>query len=600
MKYSYEELISEIEKRREKVILEIELKEDNDKIDFLKYFFDHYNLEKITTLADIFPSELITIYLLEENRELDYDVVSEEIKEIDEFIDTIGLDFLEVLIDNLEELDTDKLEELISKEHNLSLIEKIKFIKQVNDLFENIGIANIGFNTTSNIFKILKTARTLKKIKNEKYLTFLMFVKHFNNELDKIKALNPEVQEKRLNTILNRIVDKAKVNETYKPLYEYYQEVENKIKKEARERSKKLYGYEKILDIVRQEKDKKEIVNIDQYLDKVYEKDLEVLILKYIYTHNKQYYDKLEAEYAYKSENSMNKYISYFNEISISFKEQNEELQQKIMKDSLDVVKEKVALLQKLNLEEKELLDILANTSLETIKELDELLRNNYISKEFILNDLTIYYNEEKLTKVTTNIEHLLKERINLRAIEDKSFLLTNNDILIRNIELLKLVGINLKTIKVKSLEMLSDETLINKIASLIELGLEKLLIYEPEILNLDNNLIKRIVIAKTIGMEIVQDNRLNETIANKNDFFVADSMLDLYLLDRDNSNYKTTGTIIFDKEEQKNDKQYYNIEGIRIPKLRVNNLQISLENIIKPSFYTQEEVKVLERHKSI
>ena len=89
MNYSYEELISEIEKRREKVIFEIESKKDDDKIDFLKYFFDNYRLEKITTLANIFPSELVTIYLLEQNRELDYDVVLEEIREIDEFIDRI-------------------------------------------------------------------------------------------------------------------------------------------------------------------------------------------------------------------------------------------------------------------------------------------------------------------------------------------------------------------------------------------------------------------------------------------------------------------------------------------------------------------------------
>lgn len=600
MEFSYEQLVSEIENRRENVISEMEPKKEENKIDFLNYFFQYYSPEKLNSLADIHPCEFITLCLLEENRDMDFDILLKEIKEIANFLDNMGLKYLEPLIENLDRIDAKELDELIAIENSVSIIETIKYMKKVTDIFDNVGGIPIGLNPIDNISKYLKTARILKKIQNQEYLHFLLFTRFFKTELRTFTLLNPELQEKKLNSLLKKSINRTNVNAIYSPLYAYYREVENQEKKEERERNKKIYGYKALLDILKQDKDKEEIVNVDQYLDKIYEKDLEVLVLRYIYTHNQQYYNQLQEEYTSKSENSISRYISYFNEMSISFNEQDEQLQQQIMKDSLDIVKEKVTILQNLKLEEKELLYILANANLETIKKLEELLRNNYINRDFILNNLTIYYDEEKLKVVTINIESILKEKINLKLIEDKSFLLTDNNILLRNLKLLKSVGVNLKTLKAKSLEMLSDEFLVNKIASLIELGLEKLLICDPEVLNLDNNLIKRIVIARIIGMEIVKDNKLSEQLANKNEFFVADSMLDTYLLDRDNSNYKTNGVIIFDKEEQTDEKQYYDIEGIRIPKLRVNKLKISLESIIKPSFYTQEEVKKIEKYKKM
>lgn len=600
MKYTYDELISEIEKRTEKTILEIQNNKEEEKMVFLKYFFKNYHAEEITSLADIYPSELLMIYLMEENREIPFEDILNEIIELNDVIDGVGTDFLEALVNNIELFDMDELQKLISKENKINVIEKQQIIKRVHNLFIKIGIDEIEKNSIDSIFAILRMTRIIKSVKKQEYLEFLLFVKELNDSINNIKFLKPELREKKLNSILRKNLNMDEINAAYQPIFNYYIEEENKIKKEERERNRKLYGYRKLLDMLKQEKDKKEIVNIDKYMENIHEKDLETLVLKYIYNHNKKYYDDLEKEYKYKVENSINSYISYFNEISISFNDQDEKLQEDIMKDTLDIVKEKVSYLQKLHLKEKEMLTVLAKSNLETIKQIDELLKSNHLNKEFILNNLTIYYDFEKLKTVVNNINCLVKEKANLKTIEEKEFLLADNMTLIKNIELLKIVGINLKTIKGNNLKMLSDSNLISKITSLIELGLDKQLVVEPDILSLDDNLSKRIVIAKMVGLDIIKDNKLNETVANPNSFFVTNSMLDTYLLDRNNSNYSEVGTIIFNKEEQDNDKKYFEIEGIRIPKLRVNNLKISLENIIRPSFYTKEEVKVLEKYKSI
>lgn len=599
MEYKYKDLVSEIEKRTEKTVLEIQNNNGKERLDFLKYFFDNYHFDEVTSLTNIFPSELLTIYLMEENRDIEFDDIFNEIQETNEMIDSLGSKFLEVLVDNISEFDMDEIQELIKKEGKLNYIQQQKFSKKINNLFSKIGICEIGTNSIDNIFKILKITRMIKHIKKEEYLDFLIFTQSLDKELNNIKFLVPELREKKLNNILKEALNIDGINKVYQPLYNYYVETENREKKLERERNKKLYGYRKLLDILKQDNNKKEIINIDKYLENIHEKDLETIVLKYIYSHNKKYYDELEKEYIYKSENSINNYISYFNEMSISFNDQDEKLQQDIMKDTLDIIKQKVSYLQKLHLNEKELLNLLAKSNLETIKQIDDLLKNSILNKEFILNNLIIYYNLEKFETLLTNINCLIKEKVNLKTIEEKEFLLIDNQMLIKNIELLKTVGINLKTIKGNNLKMLSDANLLSKITSLIELGLEKQIVVEPDILNLDDNLPKRIVIAKTVGMDIIKDDKLNPKIASSKDFFVMDSMLAMYLLDRNNSNYNCNKTIIFDEVEKDNNKQYFEIEGIRIPKLRVNNLKISLENIIKPSFYTKEEVKTLEKYRN-
>ena len=81
----------------------------------------------------------------------------------------------------------------------------------------------------------------------------------------------------------------------------------------------------------------------------------------------------------------------------------------------------------------------------------------------------------------------------------------------------------------------------------------------------------------------------------DKDNFFVNDSEVNSYLLDRDNSNYHSNLLIAFYGGDAS--MFSYDIEGIKIPKVKVKNLSVSLENLVNGSLYTSNQVKILEKH---
>ena len=130
-----------------------------------------------------------------------------------------------------------------------------------------------------------------------------------------------------------------------------------------------------------------------------------------------------------------------------------------------------------------------------------------------------------------------------------------------------------------------------------IKYAYEEIIKSKPEVLNADKNLAKRIIISRIVGMDIIEDGNINEKIIQKDDFFVRDMDIDKYLFDRDNSNYNTELMIEFNTNINEEGLSYI-VEGIVIPKARVTNLCVSLNDIIRPSLYTQEEIKKLEKYK--
>ena len=142
---------------------------------------------------------------------------------------------------------------------------------------------------------------------------------------------------------------------------------------------------------------------------------------------------------------------------------------------------------------------------------------------------------------------------------------------------------------------MLAKDDLVEEISSIIEVSVETELVKQPALLNSDKNLVKRILISESVGEDIYDNGYVKESIINKDSFFVSDNEVDQYLFDRDNSNYHSNHVIIF--EENSKSPFSYDIEGIKVPKLKVENLSISLENLVCTSMYSKEEIKVLEKH---
>ena len=370
-------------------------------------------------------------------------------------------------------------------------------------------------------------------------------------------------------------------------------EIEKEENFKTKTRTKKIYRYIELKEILEKESKKKEITNIDYILDKVLDDDIKRLCLEYIYSHNEKYYEELYQEYSYKSENPIKKYISYFNTLGINFLEIEEQTQKQIMAFSLEILKNQIKQLPNISFDKNILIAISSRNSLPVIEELNKLLKTNYIDLALLSMNQNIYCDENIFKNLKANIRILEKSKVNIRELENKQILLTSNAILSKNIELLKKLDISLKGLN--NLDMLAKEDLVEEISLFVEIGFETELVKQPALLNSDKNLVKRILISESVGEDIYDNGYVKESIINKDSFFVSDNEVDQYLFDRDNSNYHSNHVIIF--EENSKSPFSYDIEGIKVPKLKVENLSISLENLVCTSMYSKEEIKVLEKH---
>lgn len=602
--HSYDELIKLITMKRDTIILNSKELADS-RIRFLRDFFNQYSPKRISSFFSLKPSELLLTILLYEEKNTSFLELEEKVKLVEELLDMLDGNKMMAIQSVASDLEIEECNKLLEDVyHTETFTENIKMQKKIVELFKkkkNKGI--LVFLLTcmkSDLFSnILELVALFKRIENKEYQAMFIFICQLHQEItfakDKLSSsMNEDMAEKIVKEVMSHRINQKEFDNSFNPLYQYYLSLEKIQSTIQRENNKKLYSYTELLSILEQEHKKEEIQNINSILEKAIETDIQTACLKYIYSHNEKYYQKLEEEYAYKNENSISKFIDCFNRIGISFTEFSEETRREIMQKSLEEIQKMIKLLLKLSFPNSKVVLICAKSNFLVVQKLNDLLTKRYIDLEFLQGNIALYYDEKELENLDKNIEASLKEKINLSKIADKSFLTTPNILVMENIKLLKVRGINLA--QFTELKVLKEDNLEERINTFIEVGLEKAILKDPNILNRDANLAKRVLIARMIGQEIMENNTLLPLVVDKNLFFVPDSKIDKYLIDRENSNYHSDYEIEFSEEEKGNLKLSYDVEGIKIPKARVTNLSISLETIIRPSLYNKEEIKILER----
>lgn len=610
MENKYSQLVSVIEKRIEELSLELE-NSNNKRVDYLDNFFESYSIKNPITFFNITTSDLLLAFLLEADRETDFDILSSRVDDVREYLDNIKNQELDDIIDHY--VENEKNMEKMNKLHDnaVALWNKYSntdfafnkaitmFLDETTKLFTRN--TNFKFKSYEDILTFIKLVKLLHDVNKNGNLSIIALSVYLHSKSKKIKIISADKHTAQfaddvkdlLERMLTDLIDRKLLEQEIEFLYSYYEQMEKELKSANKTRNKKIYRYVELKKILEEVKEKEEITNIDNIVEKILDDDIKRLCLEYIYEHNMKYYSDLYQEYSYKSKNSINKYISFFETLSINFMEIPKEIQTQIMSVSLDEIKKKLKLLPKITIDNSTKIDIIYKTQISVIEEINLLLKKGYIDLELLSNNLDIYYDETKFKNLKNNIELLREENINIRELSSKSILLVDYDLIKENIKLLKDMNISIKGIN--NIDMLSKTDLPNYIASLIEVNLEDILKLHPELLNSDNNLAKRIIIAKIIGENIYENGTLKDSIIDKNNFFVSDSEINNYLFDRDNSKYHSN--LIIELENSTDSSFSYDIEGVKIPKSRVSNLNVSLDNIIKPSLYSKEEIKILEKH---
>lgn len=597
MESKYQELLIKIDGRIKELSYELE-NDNNTRTEYLSTFFEKCSLKDMSTIFNISSSELLLALLLEADRKTDANELIDKVKEVKDYIDHMAMDELinacGISSDKQISETLKRIEEAIQ---NLPKTNLLKFMsdKRVKNINKTLELKLSGYEEFLTFMKLLKLLEIIDKNENLYILLFIADIhQEKNNDInDYEKILSKSYDQTTINKILATCINQKKVEKSLTNLYSYYREIEKEENFKTKTRTKKIYRYIELKEILEKESKKKEITNIDYILDKVLDDDIKRLCLEYIYSHNEKYYEELYQEYSYKSENPIKKYISYFNTLGINFLEIEEQTQKQIMAFSLEILKNQIKQLPNISFDKNILIAISSRNSLPVIEELNKLLKTNYIDLALLSMNQNIYCDENIFKNQKANIRTLEKSKVNIRELENKQILLTSNAILSKNIELLKKLDISLKGLN--NLDMLAKEDLVEEISLFVEIGFETELVKQPALLNSDKNLVKRILISESVGEDIYDNGYVKESIINKDSFFVSDNEVDQYLFDRDNSNYHSNHVIIF--EENSKSPFSYDIEGIKVPKLKVENLSISLENLVCTSVYSKEEIKVLEKH---
>lgn len=612
MDNQYRELLAKIDARIKEISYELS-NDNNIRVEYLSEFFETCNLKDMSTIFGISNSSLLFALLLEADRKTDFNELEDMIIEVKDYIDHMSVDELVDICDVYMTVETrEALKEieknmarLLQASDNSSILgvalSNIVLGIKIKDINESL---NLNISDYEEFLLFMKVLKILEKIDKNKNINLLVGIACFHEEREKTanflnafelrENLSDNEKEERLNKIVSKTVNQKTVEKSLHNLYSYYIEIEKQEKSKNRIRNKKIYRYVELKESLEKESKKKEITNIDSILDKILDDDIKKLCLEYIFSHNEKYYQELYQEYAYKSENPIKKYITYFNTLGIDFLEIGEENQKQIMTFSIETLKHEIGKLPQISFHKDILISICKKKSLTVIEEINKLIKNNYIDLNLLLSNQNIYVDDDVFKNLKENIKMLEHRKINIRELENKQILLVPNELLLCNLELLEKLGISLKGLK--KLDMLAKPCLIEEISLLVEVGLENSILKQPNILNSDKKLAKRILISQMVDENIYDDNGdIKDSILDKDSFFLQDNEVESYLFDRDNSRYHSNFKIVV--EDDSKSLFSYDIEGIKIPKLKVKNLSISLEELVHNSMYSKEEIKILEKH---
>ena len=489
------------------------IKDYETKLDLYKPF-ERKMLDNISSLDYILKQQTISFFdlalasvIINEK----YDDVEELYNfsnELKETVDMLSVEDLQIWIGELKKSD------------NIDLIEK------VNNLFFDLDEYDLDKKeeTIENILKLFKFLSYSEKEDLDVIFNLMDVIDHLN-ELTWIYNENLSIKQKML------------------LLSENTQDFFNKIslKKESLKKENKKINKQNTSEITKLSKlkreilnniNKNEITNIDIILS-LCDDELKKDILLYIKSKNQLYYESLEKQYNDLRKNSISSFINNFGENNVNFLSYSEKEQKEIILYGYDYIEKIFDFLNKIELSfDKNVISIIKRTNIDIINQYKKFLQEGYISSNFIRENISILFPLE-YQKLLRNMKILIDKNINIKDLEIDGmyFYIADSNLVQDNIQILEKYKINIKARNIKNYNFLTKENLEDYILSLKDIDID--INNNLYILNCDYNIIKRIKVCKSIGVDIYENNRIKSDILDKKLFFIPDSKIDKYVSDK-------------------------------------------------------------------
>lgn len=426
------------------------------------------------------------------------------------------------------------------------------------------------------------------------FLDFIGYAKKVQ-ELSKKHSNKEKLEQVKYKTINKQYYSIQLAEGIFTEIKNYCQEIVAKMikkeNKEKRKQKKQIDIYNSIYDWLVQSREKQEIYDIPPELLSLQNEELTTNILKAIYQHNQEYYTKIEKEY--KKLTSMNEnydqYLSLFNKFNLD----KSRLEEYLHYDISQLTKI-VEYLNKLNtFTTQEIQKMISINRLTDIESIITFIEKGIISKKLIIDHKHTFINLCSL--IVNNIGLLQEENINVSTIVEM-----NDYIMIKHQKFENVIGI-LKTYQLLSslknshcFDFLLEEDLEKKIDLIIELGLEQYLETDLDLLNIDINLYKRVLLLNRLHIPIENRKQLDNILYNK--FSISNDQLDEYIFNKtefiDKKLIEGEDSQISKQEVVKklalvqNTKRSYSLDGVI---LSSNKVIRNLEQIEKEQLSFQE-----------
>lgn len=327
--------------------------------------------------------------------------------------------------------------------------------------------------------------------------------------------LNKKITQK----ILQSVKDKAKVNvilqELRKPR-EFVAEEDKKRNRYNKANKKELESLQTAVKMLDSAISNGEVTNAEDIASNIKDENIKHKALEVIYNHNLKISNDVQDEYDSLIENNEVKYSALFNKYNLNI---NSEMVKLYTKHKLEDLEEMLKLLTNLNLKDKEILDILLKTDINTFNSLKGYLDRGIISSEFLEYYINIF---DKSSIVYQNLESNIAELesldINANIFFEQQYLLVaDNELVKKNLEILKRYFYSQYIKSSKEFDFITASNLEERIDMLLELGYEKEIEKQMDLLNFDN--FERLVLLKQMGLKPNPDELFN--ILNDEDFFI-------------------------------------------------------------------------------
>lgn len=360
--------------------------------------------------------------------------------------------------------------------------------------------------------------------------------------------------------------DITEISKNFRYMRGYYEEISKEFNSRKKTANKELGIYRALEQKIVQAIQKEEITDVRKLISKINDEEIKLKVLQLVYEHNKDYYEKLLAEYNELSQNSTIHYQRLLKDNDIEIDAQT------IMQNSVQQVKDMLAKLKSVGITDTKVIgEILQITDVETFNQVITFFMNSTLtSKITTISPMLFNKDSEEYKNLLVNTKMLKEQGINPRNFETTQIIFISEPSLVqRNIEFLKAYSFDKSIIKGVDYSFLLNENLLEVLDKMLELGLESFIEEDLSILNYYKN-INRIRVIRELNIPITSLDQLKE-ILTTDQFLLSDEDIMKYVEQIDPSSIKMTDI----PDEVMRLKQFettrtYDVNGVILSKNRV------------------------------